>query len=143
MKRESRTAAIKRRLQAVRIVLVHSRYLRRQCRALGTSVGEGLRAFLRWLNRRARRQRWTQRRLWRRYAATVIEMYKRSAHRQRIYRRRVCNRPPARVRWVIEADRRAGRLCDVFPPAKSARVFLSRRARIRAWLAVAKNGGSA
>ena len=142
MRRESRAAAIRRRWSADIALRVHVKYLKREHREMGTSVGEGLRALLRWLSRRTKR-RPSRLRLWRQYAATVVEMHRRTWRLQRIYRRRVCNRPPARVRWVIEADRRSGRLDQVFPPAKPAKVVLSRRARMCAWLAAAMAGGRA
>ncbi len=138
MRHESRTAAIRRRLQTVSIVRVHSRYLRREYRLLAWSVGKGLFTLLRWLSRRARRQRWSQPRLWRRYAATVVEMHRRDARLVRTNRKRRWSRPPVRVRWVIEGHQRNDRVNEDFPPGKSERVVLSRRARIRASLAAMK-----
>jgi hypothetical protein len=142
MKHQSRAAAIRHRRRADLAVSVHVKYLKRQHREMGSSVGEGLRALLRWLSRRTRRQRRSRLRLWRRYATTVIEMYRRNARLRRLYRRRVCNRPPVRVRWVIEADRRSGRIDEVFPPPRPAKVAFSRQGWIRAWLASTKRTDS-
>jgi len=138
MRRESRVTAIRRRQRANIALRVHVKYLKRKHREMGTSVCEGLRALLWWLSRRARRQRWLRLRLRRRYATTVIEMYRRNARLQRLYRRRVCNRPPVRVRWVIEADRRSCRIDEVWPPPMPAKVAFSRQGSLRAWLASTK-----
>lgn len=138
MRRKSRAAVIRQRLRADRLVRVHSLYLRR----MGWPTGKGLVALLRWFHRRTRRQRWARLRLWRRFAVTVIEMHRRNARLQRIYKRRAFNRPPARVRWVIEASRKGDRIDEVFPPVRPAKVVFSRRARIRAWLASTRLGDS-
>jgi hypothetical protein len=143
VRHESRTAAIKRRLQTVAIVRLHSRYLRREYQLLAWFVGKGLSALLRWLSRRARRQRGAQPRLWRRYAATVVELHRRDARLERTDRRRHWSRPPVRVRWVIAGRTRNDRVNEVLPPRKCARVIFSRRAHVRSWLASTKRRGDA
>jgi hypothetical protein len=147
VRHESRVAAIKQRLKGSRAVRIHSRYIKRQFRSIaGADAGSfagGLGALLRWLNRRARRRRWRRPRLWRRYVATHVEMHRRYARLQRIYRRRVCRRPQTRVRWVIEGYSRSDRANKIFPPQKLGNLVVSRRARIHAWLALERRAGSA
>jgi hypothetical protein len=151
VRRESRTAVIRERLKGSRIVRIHSRYLRRVYRSIGDAVagpsassfGRGLGVLLRWLHQRAKSKRWCRLRLWRRFAATHVEMYPRNARLQRICRRRVRNRPPSRVHWVIKGYPRSGRVDDIYPAQKLGKVVFSRRARIRAWMALARRDGSA
>jgi len=142
---QSRTSAIKQRLKGSRAERIHSRYLRRELRSLvglaATSFGRGLAVFLRWLHQRARRRRWTRPRRWRRFAATHVEMYRRNARLHRICRRRVRNRPPSRVHWVIKGYPRSDRVDDIYPAYRLGKVLFSRRARIRAWLASEREKG--
>jgi hypothetical protein len=143
VRHESRTAVIKRRLNVARIVLVHGRYLRRKflppARAVNAarpgSIARGLGEYLRWLHQRARRRQWSRARLRRRYAATHIEMHRRSARLKRIYGRRARTGAPMRLRWVVIANRGRRGMDEVFPPPRPPKVVFSHRARIRAWLA--------
>lgn len=147
MRHESRTDAIKQRQKGSRAVRIHSRYLKRKFRSIAgadaDSFAGGLGVLLRWLLQRSRRCRWTRPRLWRRYAATHVEMHRRNARLQCIYRRRVCRRPQTRVRWGIEGYPRSDRTDDIFPLQKLGKSVVSRRARIRVWLTLARMEGSA
>lgn len=146
MRHKSRVAAITQRLKGARAVRIHSRYLKRKFRSVASadasSFAGGLGVLLRWLHQRARRRRWSRPRLRRRFAATHVEMHRRNARLQRIYRRRIPNRPPARVHWVIKGYPSSGRADDIYPAQKLGKVVFSRRARIRAWLASERREGS-
>lgn len=151
VRHESRTAVITRRLNVARIVLVHGRYLRRKFlppagAAKGArpgSIARGLGDYLRWLHQRAKRRRWSRVRLRRRYAATHIEMHRRSARLRRIYKRRLWSGTPMRLRWVVATHRVRRGVDEVFPPPKSPKVSFSRGAHVRAWLADMKRKDSA
>jgi hypothetical protein len=147
VRHESRAAAIKQRLKGSRAVRIHSRYLRRQFRSIGSadadSFAGGLGALLRWLHQRAQRRCWSRPRLCRRYAVTHVEMHRRNSRLLRIYLGRVRRRPQARVQWVIKGYPKSDRTDDIFPPQTLGRPVVSRRARIRAWLALVRREGSA
>lgn len=127
MKHQSRTKRIASRLKSDPVVTLHARRIRRQH---GRGLA-GLSPFLTWSSRYARRARPRHLPLLRRYAATIVDKYRRRERLQRVHRRRKAALGlRLRIRWVVRGVKDRLGLDDILPWPPAVRFSASHRGRL-------------